>query len=155
MHFALTRRTNYFPTLIFATCGANVSMTMFLKSRLNFNESGASSYKHVAYIKSVHYSQKSFSLCFEKLDQSKYPQKSISLNCKAETCKWRANYGWAKSNLSLRTTLYLTEKNMLFCSICLENNCICVIVRDYKGLSSPRKRNHIKNDKLQVLFSEK
>ena len=30
MHFALTRKTNYFRMLIFGTCGANICMGIFL-----------------------------------------------------------------------------------------------------------------------------
>ena len=58
----------------------NVSMAMFLESCLSFNDSEAFPYKHVTYVKSVHYSRKLISLCSEKLDRSKYPQKTISLN---------------------------------------------------------------------------
>ena len=51
MHFALTRRINYFPKFIFGTCGENVSMAMFLESYINFNNSEAVSDKHNTYKK--------------------------------------------------------------------------------------------------------
>ena len=52
MHFALTRKRNYFPILIFGTFGANASMVIILESCLNFNDSAeAFSYKQVTYTK--------------------------------------------------------------------------------------------------------
>ena len=81
-HFAQTQRINYFPIFIFCTYGPNVSMVMFLESCFTFNDSEAFSYKHVTYIKSMHYSQKLISLCYEKLDWSML----WKLNSKAEIC---------------------------------------------------------------------
>ena len=120
---------------------SNVSMAMFLESCLSFNDSEAFPYKHVTYVKSVPYSRKLISLCSEKLDWSTYPQKTISLNSEAKN-----TYKLAKPNLSLRTTLSLTDKNM-FWKIWLENDYNCLVMRDYKGFFWPRKRNHIINDK--------
>ena len=41
------------------------------------------------------------------------------------------NYKWEKSGISLKTTLNLSDINMCFPSICLENGYICVVVKDY------------------------
>ena len=65
---------------------------MFLRSLSNFNDSETVTTKKIIqktyYLqKNVYYSRKLISLCSEKLDQIKYPQKLMSGNSKAETFK--------------------------------------------------------------------
>ena len=56
---------------------------MFLRSFSNFNDSETVSYGHVTYKKCLNL-RKLITLCPQKLDQSKYPQKLMSWDSNAE-----------------------------------------------------------------------